>query len=93
MQKDDLNVHVFQDRNWWNTKSDRWFFFLTFTVRRSFYGRDFKWGRYGGMPLLSDKTEALHAELNERAEAATSSYSAEVDFLQYIYSVLVAKNH
>ena len=36
--------------------------------------------------------EALHAELNKRAEAATSSYSAEVDFLQYIYSVLMAKN-
>ena len=34
-----------------------------------------------------------HAELNERAEAATSSYSAEVDFLQHIYSVLVANNH
>ena len=48
---------------------------------------------YGGTGLLSEKTEALHAELNERAETATSSYSAEVDFLQYIYSVLVAKNH
>ena len=39
------------------------------------------------------KTEALLAELNERAEAATCGCSAEVDFLQYIYSVLVAKNH
>ena len=39
------------------------------------------------------KMEALHAELNERAEAATGSYSAEVDFLQYIYLVLVAKSH
>ena len=37
--------------------------------------------------------EALHAELNERWEAATSIYSAEVDFLQYIYLVLVTKNH
>ena len=37
--------------------------------------------------------EALYAELNERAEAATSSYSATGDFLQYIYSVLVTKNH
>ena len=35
----------------------------------------------------------LHAELNEIAEAATSSYSAAVDFLQYVYSVFVAKNH
>ena len=43
--------------------------------------------------LFSEKTEALHAELNERAETSTSSYSAAVDFLQYIYSVLVTKNH
>ena len=33
-----------------------------------------------GMGLLSEKTKALHAELDERAEAAISSYSAEVDF-------------
>ena len=32
------------------------------------------------MGLLSEKTKALHAELDERAEAAISSYSAEVDF-------------
>ena len=31
------------------------------------------------------KTEALYAELNEKVEAVTSSYSAAVDFLQYIY--------
>ena len=39
------------------------------------------------------KKQTLHAELNKRAEAATCSYSAAVDFLQYIYLVLVAKNH
>ena len=44
------------------------------------------------MGLLSEKMEALHAELNERAEAATSSYSGALDFLQYIYSVLLPKN-
>ena len=38
-------------------------------------------------------TEAMHAELNEKAEAATRSYSAAVDFWYYIYSVLVTKNH
>ena len=43
--------------------------------------------------MLSEQTEALYAELNKRAEAATSSYSATGDFLQHIYSVLVAKNH
>ena len=45
------------------------------------------------MGLISEKTEVLYAELNERAEAATSSYSAIGSFSQYIYFVLVAKNH
>ena len=45
------------------------------------------------MGLLSEKTEALHAEFNEREEAATRSYPAEVDFLQHIHSVLAAKIH
>ena len=49
--------------------------------------------KYACTRQLFSKTEALHAELNERAEAAISIYSAEVDFLQYIYSMLVAKNH
>ena len=48
-----------------------------------------KWG-FG---LVPEGTEALYAELNERVEAATCSYSATGEFLQYIYSVLVAKNH
>ena len=46
--------------------------------------------RYG---LLSEKTGVLYAELNESTETATSSYSAAGDFLQYIYSVIMAKNH
>ena len=56
-------------------------------------GRILSGGRYGSTGLLSEETEALRAKLSKRAEAATSSYSAEVDFLQYIYLVLVAKNH
>ena len=44
------------------------------------------------MGLISEKTEAFYVELNKRAEAATSSYSAPGDFSQHIYSVLVAKN-
>ena len=36
--------------------------------------------------------ESLYVELNQRAEAAISSYSAPGDFSQYNYSVLVAKN-
>ena len=39
------------------------------------------------------KVEVLYGELKERAEPATSSHSATSSFLQYIYSVLVAKNH
>ena len=42
------------------------------------------------MGLISEKTEAFYVELNERAEAATSIYSAPGDFSQYIYSVLEA---
>ena len=56
-------------------------------------GRSLTEKKYGGTGLVSEKTEALYAELNERVEAATSSYSATGEFLQYIYSVLVAKNH
>ena len=37
--------------------------------------------------------EVLHAELNERAEAATGSYSVTGDSLLYIYSVPATKNH
>ena len=48
--------------------------------------------KYGGMGLVSEKTDALYAELNERLEAATSSYSATGEFLQYICTVPVTKN-
>ena len=49
--------------------------------------------KYGGVELISEKTEVLYAELNERVEAATSTYSVTGDSLQYIYSVPVTKNH
>ena len=68
-------------------------FFLTLTIRGAFFWKDFKWKKYGGTGLISKKTEALYAELNKRVQAATSSYSAAYDFLQYIYSVLVTKNY
>ena len=45
------------------------------------------------MELISEKTEVLFAELNERVEAATSTYFVTGDSLQYIYSVPVTKNH
>ena len=68
-------------------------FFLILTVWGPFYRKDFKLKKYGGTGLISEKTEVLLAELNKRAEAATSSYSATGDFLQCIYSVFVVKNH
>ena len=47
----------------------------------------------GGTVLIYEKMEALYADLNERAKTATSSYSVTGNFLQYIYSVTVSKNH
>ena len=48
-----------------------------------------------GTGLVSEekKTEPLYAELNKRVEAVTSACSATGEFLQYIYSVFMAKNH
>ena len=45
------------------------------------------------MGLISEKTEVWYVELNEKAEAATVSYSVTGDSLQYIYSVSVTKNN
>ena len=47
-------------------------FFLTLTIRGPFYRKDFKWKKWG-YGLISEKTEVLYIELNERAEAATGS--------------------
>ena len=44
------------------------------------------------MGFISEKTEAFYVELNEGAEAATSSSYVPDNFPQYTYSVLVAKN-
>ena len=83
----------FQNRNWCNPKYVRWFFFLTLTVRGPLYWKDFQWKNIGVWGYFLKKTEVLYAELKERAEAATSSYSAAGDILQDIYSVIMAKNH
>ena len=65
-------MHVFHNRNWCSPKSDR-FFFLTLSEDSSI-GSILSDKKYGGTGLLSEKTEALHTELNEGAEAATRSY-------------------
>ena len=54
--------------------------FLTLTVREPFHTNDFKSKKYGGTGSISEITEALYAELNKRAETATSSYSVSAIF-------------
>ena len=56
-------------------------FFLTLTVGGPFLKKDFKLKKICGTGLISEKTEALYAELNERVEAATTNYSITDDFL------------
>ena len=74
MRNNDLHAHVFQNRNpRCSPKSDRRFF-SNFDCQKK------KCKKYGVTELFSEKTEAMHAELNKRAEAATSSYSSVVDF-------------
>ena len=86
-------------RTYFNTKTDvaqnltDSFFFVNLTVRGTFRRKDFKWEKSQGYGLISEKKEVLYAELNERAEAGTGSYSETGDSLQYIFFVLVTKNH
>ena len=49
--------------------------------------------KYEGTGLISEKMKVLYAELNERAEAATGSYSVTGDSLQYIYSFMNFLSH
>ena len=69
------------------------FLIVTLTVTGLSIGRVLnEKGGGGGTGLLSEKKEVLYAEFNERTEAATSSYSATSNILQYIYSVFLAKS-
>ena len=79
-------VHVFHYKNWFSAKSD--LFFSNFDLPEDIsIGRILSEKKYRSTVLVSEKTEVLYAELIERAEAATSSYSVTGNFLQYIYSV------
>ena len=49
--------------------------------------------RFGGTGLISEKTGDFYVGLNEIEKAAIGTYSVTGDSLQYIYSVLVTKNH
>ena len=88
MQKDDLNVHVIQNRNWCSPKSDGWFFFYFILSEDLSTGRILSEKNMGLRGWFLKKTpEAMYAEFTERAEAATSSHSVTGNFLQCIYSV------
>ena len=73
-QDDKLNLIT------WGVYKKRWPKFVHWW---RFQRKGLKWKKYRGTGLISEKTEALYAELNERAETATSRYSATDDFLQY----------
>ena len=49
--------------------------------------------KYGSTGLICEKPEALYAKLRERQEAFTNSYFKTGHFLEYTYSLLVAKDH
>ena len=92
--KDGLNVHVFQYKNWRSPKPDRWFFLYLWLSEDLYIRKSFKWKKkYGSTGLISEKSEVLCEELNERAEAATGSYYVRGDSFQFIDSVPVTKNH
>ena len=60
LQKDDLYVHVFQNRNWCSPNM---------RVRGHFQRKDFKWKNMEVQGDFLKKMEALYAELNKRAKA------------------------
>ena len=71
-------------------------FFLTLNVRVPFHRKDFNWKKMGCTGIHSEKAKPMHAELKERAEAATSSYSAAVDFyntfIRYLWLRIIRRS-
>ena len=56
-------------------------FFLILTVRGAFYRKDFKCKKNGGTGLISEKTEALYAELNKKTEALYAELNKKTEAL------------
>ena len=75
MRNNDLNVHVFENRN-----PSMYVHYLIDNFFSNFDCNKKREKIMGGTELFSEKTEAVHSELNERAKAATSSYYAAVGF-------------
>ena len=59
MQKDDLNKHVFQNRNWCSPKSDRLFFFEVLLSEDLSIGSILSEKKYRGTGLISKKKEIV----------------------------------
>ena len=57
-------------------------FFLPLTVKGRLHRKAFKLKKYGGTGINSEKLETLSAELDQTAEAATSSYSETDNLLK-----------
>ena len=60
-------------------------FVLTLTVKDISIARILSEKKYRGAWLISEKKDVLYAELNERPEAASSTYCATGDF----YSIFI----
>ena len=109
MQKDELNVHVFQNRKWCGSKSDWWFWLSDDLFRGRILSE-----KNDATEIISQKTEVWKRNFTawkvvciflqsdwirgaesvyKRGEGAISSYSWTENFLQCILSVLMAKNH
>ena len=109
MQKDELNVHVFQNRKWCGSKSDWWFWLSDDLFRGRILSE-----KNDATQIISQKTEVWKRNFTawkvvciflqsdwirgaesvyKRGEGAISSYSWTENFLQCILSVLMAKNH
>ena len=56
-------------------------FFLILTVRGAFYRKDFTCKKNGGTGLISEKTEALYAELNKKTEALYAELNKKTEAL------------
>ena len=69
------------------------FFSSNFDCHYISIGRILSGKKWGGTRFISEKTEALHAELNERDEAATSGYQCNRRVFTIYYSLLAHTNH
>ena len=63
MGKDDLNVHVFQYKNWRSPKSDRCFFLWLWLSENLSKVTFLSEKKYGVAGLISEKSEFFYTEL------------------------------